>query len=788
MSTTASSTNHERRQNRCRFLVVMLVLCSTLFVSIGSIARAQEKPGFCPEGQVYDETTATCVEAPPAEEDSEATGSLTVSSYICDSDFDAASASTADYFNDCGFPGDGIAFNVTEADGTGASGTTNSNGYLGIEDLNLDAVSVTQTVPGGYSTPFVACAAGDGNTDYIAMPVNNGSSIDLDFAAASYYVCVWFNIGIPIYIDVSTEPVAIIGITTWKCPNGFVSATGDQNDYFDHCQLIRLPGVAFTLVNAAGTEVGTGSTDANGKLAFPGLAPDRYTIAETFPAGYESSAAFCGYYDAMGSGDFFFETETVINGAFTHLMNAGDTLVCDIYSIQTPTPTGITVSKYVCDPATSALPGVNSMNSTELQAICLADPSPYNFEFQLSDTLGASEYEIVGAEIPGRVRFDKYTPGQVTIYETFPAGFSPPLVFCGVVPPGAVQPLALNPIKVLGSFIVLDAPAGDEIQCGWFNFQTQTADGLSLDPNKPVPGLVPIGAPSSSDTLDPDDTIDRAGQPQLNVFPRGCPEGFNPVGRNYVAFRDACTELQDGIQFSLIGDNGYSSEATTSIASAGAVLFYGLVDDQYSLTEIFPAGYGSAHVFCGITIQADQAPTPLTSTSDQPDRGSYSFAFVQGPNPEVIFNCQIFNVRFGDNAVPAEEGAADLAVVGGTVDVYTWACPVNYDAGTAAQSDLIADCTTVMSNISFSIATADGELATGISGVDGPGMASFDGISGDVSVTEILPAGYGTPVVYCGAESGEASIVAVTDGAMFTLSVTETEQWSCDVFNTRAAL
>jgi hypothetical protein len=91
-----------------------------------------------------------------------------------------------------------------------------------------------------------------------------------------------------------------------------------------------------------------------------------------------------------------------------------------------------------------------------------------------------------------------------------------------------------------------------------------------------------------------------------------------------------------------------------------------------------------------------------------------------------------------------------------------------------------------LSNIQISVGQVDGEAATGVTGMDGPGMAGFEGVSGDVSVVVELPAGYGTPTVYCGA-AGNVANVPVVDDSPFSLTVTGDVHWSCDVFNTRVA-
>jgi hypothetical protein len=60
-------------------------------------------------------------------------------------------------------------------------------------------------------------------------------------------------------------------------------------------------GVTVKLLNAAGAEVATATTDANGNYLFQGLVPGNYSVKVIAPTGYTFTAADQGGNDALDS-------------------------------------------------------------------------------------------------------------------------------------------------------------------------------------------------------------------------------------------------------------------------------------------------------------------------------------------------------------------------------------------------------------------------------------------------------------------------------------------------------
>jgi hypothetical protein len=150
-----------------------------------------------------------------------------------------------------GFAGATVTLN------TGASTTTDANGFYSFTDLPVATYTVTVTVPSGWTAT--------GDPDGVLTPgvavVTLVSGSDLTTVDFGYQ-----------------QWTALIGDRVWR---------DDDADGVQDLGEPGLAGVGIELRNAAGTTVlATATTDANGFYNFPGLAPGTYTVVTTQPANH----------------------------------------------------------------------------------------------------------------------------------------------------------------------------------------------------------------------------------------------------------------------------------------------------------------------------------------------------------------------------------------------------------------------------------------------------------------------------------------------------------------------
>jgi len=187
---------------------------------------------------------------------------------------------TADTNNDDN--GDEPIANVTltlfDAAGTQvATTTTATNGNYCFNSLRPGDYTVKETQPSGYFD----VSENEGGSDN-----DKGDNNELNSIAA--YVAPGET---DVHNDfVEEEPGSLCG-----------NVSKDTNN--DGRADAPIAGVTLTLNDAAGTQVGTTTTDSNGDYCFTGLVPGEYTVVETQPSGYFDVSEDEGGEDDDGTND-----------------------------------------------------------------------------------------------------------------------------------------------------------------------------------------------------------------------------------------------------------------------------------------------------------------------------------------------------------------------------------------------------------------------------------------------------------------------------------------------------
>ncbi|TWT90560.1 Serine-aspartate repeat-containing protein D precursor [Pseudobythopirellula maris] len=156
----------------------------------------------------------------------------------------------------------GATVKLLGADGsaTGATTTTDANGYYEFTGLEAGVYGVMETQPAGWfdGKDTAGSLGGDVVDDMITL-------VSIPYGAAA----VNYDFG-----ELLAGSIA-----------GRVHASTGPDCDFDNPEIL-LEGVTIELLSAAGVVVATTTTDVNGEYEFTGLRPGEYSVRELQPAGY----------------------------------------------------------------------------------------------------------------------------------------------------------------------------------------------------------------------------------------------------------------------------------------------------------------------------------------------------------------------------------------------------------------------------------------------------------------------------------------------------------------------
>jgi hypothetical protein len=160
--------------------------------------------------------------------------------------------------------------------------------------------------------------------------------------------------------------------------------------------------------------------------------------------------------------------------------------------------------------------------------------------------------DIQNTDNNGLATFTNVPGGNLTLTEAIPTGYDAPIVFCTYAEGEEYQQ------DVAQGTIAIEYGGNAPLSCDWFNIPSR--DG------------------------------------SITIYKYTCPAGYNL----YLADdpKADCTDLTNGITFTLSGASIGNSDSTTGDAIPGAVYWGGLDPDVYTVDESAPAGTVDTRVFC----------------------------------------------------------------------------------------------------------------------------------------------------------------------------------------------
>jgi hypothetical protein len=188
-----------------------------------------------------------------------------------------------------------------------------------------------------------------------------------------------------------------------------------------------------------------------------------------------------------------------------------------------------------------------------------------------------------------------------------------------------------------------------------------------------------------------------------------------------------------------------------------------------TINEAVPAGFGEPIVFCGNSLAN-------LSLHDVTFGGAVSFPLAASEQ----FHCEWFNVQIGEDE--DETGY-------GYVTVNKFDCGLDPDAYQKPLDGLLLDCSP-MEDVAFGLTNeddADQVIFSEQQVSDAAGIAVWTVPNpSTITISEVIPAGYGEPVVFCVAPQLDPDILpySAAGGAIsIPLAIAPGEQLYCDWFN-----
>ncbi|MBA3336640.1 MAG: hypothetical protein H0T49_03640 [Chloroflexia bacterium] len=272
------------------------------------------------------------------------TGSIEVHAAGCPAGYTGTTA-----FEDCHDSGlDNVVYTIAGPGGYTAQGTTDvpqtpGPGIVRFTNLGPGTYRLDEEIPGDFVSLRIFCSDATTKATVAINEDANGASLNL--ATGQQVICDWYVIP-----DQQSTP-STLTITKFTCPSGFSTSGATATTFANGCPQTT-NGVVFTLSQAGGySDAETTGNAGSGAVAFSGLAPGSYNLAESVPAGIGSTYAFC----QIDGGAVYAKT---ISGGKTSFGLAGQDVACRWYNVlasapaPTPVPAGptgsITVHEFRC--------------------------------------------------------------------------------------------------------------------------------------------------------------------------------------------------------------------------------------------------------------------------------------------------------------------------------------------------------------------------------------------------------------------------------------------------------
>jgi hypothetical protein len=294
----------------------------------------------------------------------------------------------------------------------------------------------------------------------------------------------------------------------------------------------------------------------------------------------------------------------------------------------------------------------------------------------------------------GRIEWtdvDLEASGQIQLDEEIPDGYGEPVVWCVSFPEAAADPEDFDFFQVASvDGLVSVSPAQNEPYisgCAYYNFLAEGGEGNTV-----------------------------------RVIKHQCPMGV-VEDAEFEDYNEICTQLFDDVAFTLEHDGGSFPGMT---ANGGEVEWTGVPIGEFTIRETVPAGFADPLVWCGLT--------PSISLPEQmPAAGGLVSGSIEAEGSDYL--CHWFNIP-----VPTE---------GGEVYVVKLACP----EGVAPSDDAFAlgeSCLEDAGAVTVQVTGPGGYAEEQATSGGAPKTAVFEDVPfGTIEVSETVPNGYGTPLIFC---------------------------------------
>ncbi|MGC4189969.1 MAG: sortase [Thermomicrobiales bacterium] len=757
------------------------------------------------------------------------TSVIQINKFICP-DGTSYGMALGDYVSECTTSGAGFEFSVTDGIGT-TSTVTDANGYTEFTEVIVPQegeVQIQETLVDGYDAPVVFC--GEPTSEAVLVPSDGGFVIPQPASNPFIYRCSWYN------IPVDEPGDGTVAVRKYYCPAGVESGL-TLDEYIDDCT-DPMQDTTFTLVDGFGAHEQTTNPDAGG-VVWENVVigqEGELQIQEDIPVEYLDPVVFCGMEESApvlmpSANGFVIPQPSAV--PFYYL--------CHWFNIPAERPDGntIDVQKRYCPEGTAY-----GLSLDDYDVAC--NTALLETTFTLVDGNGQHPQGIDGNGIVSWDGVTIGQEGELQLTETIPDGFGDPVVFCGDKDGelnlmdsanGFVTPILAIPTSTDEPFHywcawynIPDDDPGNEIDLFKYYCPEGTATDLTMEEYQTLciaskldttftlvdgagmheqttdsngyvgwDGVV-IGQEGELQLIEeiPDgygDPVVFCGEPDsvLDLMPSangfvvpipGTADPFSYVchwfnipddGGNAVElwkhycpagtsdaltiadYMAICNEPVPPTTFTLTDPDG-SYPMTTDANGYTRWLNVSTTAGQVAIAEELLPGYGTPQVFCEYS---GQQPEQVPATN-----GYLHLSLV---SDEFTILCQVFNIPNGDPE--------------NWIEIQKYFCPLGTsDALTLAE--YVAACVEPVQPTTFTLTDPDGSYPKT---TDQNGYANWKNVSttaGQVAIAEKLPAGYGTPQVFCQNIHENPVQIPATNGYMhLTLPSDESFILSCWVFN-----
>ncbi|MGI8484762.1 MAG: sortase domain-containing protein [Thermomicrobiales bacterium] len=501
---------------------------------------------------------------------------------------------------------------------------------------------------------------------------------------------------------VTNELLGSINIAYWVCPNGVDPSVTNYDNLQANC-MASANGIQFAL-SKGGQPLATQATGyyADGEIGFGEVPTGQITISQVPPPGV--AAVICHGIVSHGGPETGDMQLPVFNGSVTWNLKDDEIAYCDWYAgggtpVATMTATSsttpqnellgqINVEYWECPANVDPMAG----SPTDLETNCTVHPN--GIKFAISNASGPIATETTGDDADGAVDFGEVPIGPITISQ-IPAPASARVICHGIVSNGGPETGDMQ-LPVTNGAVVWNLIDEEIAFCNWY-----------------------AGGVGAADT----------GFGTVYINKHACPASFDAYNADIYQMAANCHDNAGAVTFSLHYPDGVQQRpATTSNAGINDVTWTNVPAGKSSIWEDLPTGYGSPVVFCKVDLEDGTDVVPFAEIPTIDGR-AIEWTLAGG---QVLW-CDWFNVPAGT----------------GTVHILKHACPAGYDVATKTIYDFAVDCHDDAGAVEFKV-NASGTIYTGTTSGTGINDVNLPNLpAGTVSITETLPSGYGTPVVFC---------------------------------------